>query len=236
MAAQEADAVQGENEAKARIAMYEADYAEKQAEAQRRGEIASANAATDILRAEKDQEVALLQKQTLAKQEVDKMRMEVDAEAQAEMKRRIARGEADAVLQKYKAEAEGLKKVLDAKAEGYRSLLESCGDQRYLAPTLLLVEKLPELIEQQVKAVQNLKIERVTVWDTPNSGQGTTANFLKSLITSVPAIHDLAKQVGVELPDYFGTLHDGVEATGGQSFSTTGKKSDGGQTSDESSS
>jgi flotillin len=236
VAAQEADAVQGENEAKARIAMYEADYAEKQAEANRRGEIASANAATDILRAEKDQEVALLQKQTLAKQEVDKMRMEVDAEAQAEMKRRIARGEADAVLQKYQAEAEGLKKVLDAKAEGYRSLLESCGDQRYLAPTLLLVEKLPELIEQQVKAVQNLKIDRVTVWDTPNSGQGTTANFLKSLITSVPAIHDLAKQVGVELPDYFGTLQDGVEAAGARSPSTTGKKSDGGQTADESSS
>ena len=59
-----------------------------------------------------------------------------------------------------------------------------------------------------MKAIQNLKIDRVTVWDTPNSGQGTTANFLKSLITSVPAIHDLAKQVGVELPEYFGTFHD----------------------------
>jgi flotillin len=209
VAQQEAEAVEGENEARAKIAMYNADYAEKQAEAQRRGEIAAAKASTDVLIAEKDREVALLRKQVLAKQEVDKLRMEVEAEAEAEMKRRIAKGEADAVLQKYQAEAEGIRKVLDAKAQGYRSLMESCGDQHHLVPTLLLVEKLPELIEQQVKAVQNLKIDRVTVWDTPNSGQGTTAGFLKSLITSVPAIHDLAKQVGVDLPDYFGSFRDG---------------------------
>ena len=235
VAAQEADAVQGENEAKARIAGYEADYAEKQAEARRRGEIAAAEAATDILRAEREREVALLQKETLARQEVEKMRMEVEAEAQAERTRRLARGEADAILQKYEAEATGLKKVLDAKAAGYRSLLDSCGDQRYLAPTLLLVEKLPELIEQQVKAVQNLKIERVTVWDTPNSGEGTTANFLKSLITSVPAIHDLAKQVGVDLPDYFGTFQDGGGATGSRPVVATGRNPGAGQTVAESS-
>jgi len=222
VAQQEAEAVQGENEARAKIAMYNADYAEKQAEARRRGETAAAMAATDVLIAEKDQEVALLQKQVLARQEVDKLRMEVEAEAQAEMKRRIARGEADAVLQKYQAEAEGIRKVLDAKAKGYQSLLDSCGDQRYLAPTLLLVEKLPELIEQQVRAVQNLKIDRVTVWDTPNSGQGTTASFLKSLITSVPAIHDLAKQVGVDLPEYFGTFHDGSGGTAPSSLSSAG--------------
>ena len=218
---QEAEAVQGENEAKAKIAIYEADLAEKRAEAKRRGEIAVAEASTDVLNAEKLREVALLQKEVLAKQEVDKMRMEVDAEAQAEMARRIASGEADAVLLKYQAEAQGIKKVLDAKAEGYRALLGSCGDERYLAPTLLLVEKLPELIEQQVKAVQNLKIDRVTVWDTPNGGQGTTANFLKSLITSVPAIHDLAKQVGVELPEYFGTFQEGAGGTERSSSSTT---------------
>jgi flotillin len=212
VAQQEAEAVQGENEAKANIAMYDADYAEKQAAAKRRGEIAAAEAATDVLNSEKEREVALLRKETLARQEVEKMRVEVEAEAEAEMKRRVARGEADAVLQKYQAEAEGIKKVLDAKAEGYRALMESCGSERYLAPTLLLVEKLPELIEQQVRAVQNLKIDRVTVWDAPNSGQGSTAGFLKSLITSVPAIHDLAKQVGVELPEYFGTFHDGTGA------------------------
>jgi flotillin len=219
---QEAEAIQGENEAKARIAQFEADLAEKQAEAERRGEIAAAMAATDILRAEKDQEVALLQKQTLAKQEVEKMRIEVDAEAQAEMKRRIARGEADAVLRRYEAEAEGIQKVLDAKAAGYRALMESCGAQPHLAPTFLLVEKLPELIEQQVQAVQNLKIDRVTVWDSPSSDQGTTANFLRSLITSVPAIHDLAKQVGVDLPEYLGTFNDGPAESTTQSLPGAG--------------
>jgi flotillin len=40
-----------------------------------------------------------------------------------------------------------------------------------VGPTLLLIEQLPKLVEQQVKAVQNLKIDKITVWDT---GHGAT--------------------------------------------------------------
>lgn len=212
VATKEAEAVKGENTSKAQIAEYTAELRQKEAVSQRLAQIAMADAQRDILRAEKEKEVALLEKETLARQEVEKRRQEVEAETQAEFRRRTARGEADAIAMRYQAEAEGIKKVLEAKAEGYKMLMESCGQHKQLAPTFLLVEQLPQLIEKQVQAIQNLKIDKITVWDSGNSKDGgnTTSNFLKGLIGSVPAIHDLAKQVGVELPEYLGTVSDGV--------------------------
>src|SRR5690606_1354727 len=158
----EAEAVKGENESRANMADYEASLAERRAEAKRRGEVALAEAARDVLRAEKEQEVALLEKTQVAQQMIERQKVEIEAEAEAERIRRIAKGEADAVLAKYLAEAEGLRKVLDAKAAGYENLLRVCGDRKDLAPALLLIEKLPELVAEQVKAIQGLKIDKVT--------------------------------------------------------------------------
>ena len=98
--------------------------------------------------------------------------------------------------------------MLKAKAEGYKQLLVSCGDQKHLAPTLLMVEKMPDLVAEQVKAIQNLKIDKVTVWDGGNGGEGSTAGFLKSLIGSLPPMHELAEQAGIELPGILGTVTD----------------------------
>jgi flotillin len=205
----EAGAVRGENESKANIADYEASLAERRAEAKRRGEVAMANAARDVLLAEKAQELARLEKTQIAQQMIERQKIEIDAEAEAERLRRIARGEADAVLAKYTAEAEGVKKVLEAKAEGYENLLRVCGDRKDLAPALLLIEKLPDLVAEQVKAVQNLKIEKVTVWDSGangHDGTGATANFLRGLIGALPPIHELANQAGIDLPAVLGKV------------------------------
>lgn len=213
----EAEAVQGENTSKAQIADYDASLKVKQAEAKRLGEVAFAEAARDVLKAEKEQELARLEKTELAQQEVDKKRIEIEAEADAERIRRIAKGEADAILAKYMAEAEGIKKVLDAKAEGYRNFMSTVGDDKHLVPTLLMVEQMPELVEQQVKAVQELQIEKVTVWDgggAKDGGGSSTSNFLKSLIGSLPPVHDLAKQAGVQLPEYFGEIKKNPVANG----------------------
>ncbi|MEE9312048.1 MAG: flotillin domain-containing protein, partial [Planctomycetota bacterium] len=127
-----------------------------------------------------------------------------------ERTRREAKGEADAILFKYEAEAEGLRKVLEAKATGYNQLVSACADRPDIAPTLLLIEKMPELVAEQVKAVQNLKIDKITVWDGGNSngGKGSTAGFLSSMIGALPPIHELAKQAGVELPGFLGKISD----------------------------
>jgi flotillin len=112
------------------------------------------------------------------------------------------------MLAKYEAQAAGTLKVLEAKAEGYRRLVEACDNNPQIAPTLLLIEQLPELVREQVKAIQNLHIDKITVWDSGRGGGGTgaTADFLSSLIGSLPAVHELARQAGIELPSVFGKI------------------------------
>ena len=207
----EAEAVKGENESKAQIVAYEATLAERQAEAKRRGDTALANAARDVLIAEKEEELARLEKTQIAQQMIERKKVEIDAEAEAEKRRRIAKGDADAILAKYLAEAEGIAKVLDAKARGYEHLINVCGERKDLAPSLLIIEKLPELVAEQVKAIQNLKIDKITVWDSgtsPGGEGGSTANFLRSLIGSLPPMHELAKQAGIDLPAVLGHVDD----------------------------
>ena len=206
----EAEGVEGENQSRAQIADSEATLAERRAIAKRRGDVALAEAARDVLVAEKEQELARLEKEEIAKEMIERKRVEIDADAEAEKRRRIAKGEADAVLARYLAEAEGTQKVLEAKAAGYENLLRICGDRKDLAPSLLLIEKLPELVAEQVKAIQNLKIDKITVWDSGNGqagdASGSTAGFLRGLIGSLPPIHELAKQAGVDLPDVLGKV------------------------------
>ncbi|NRA57648.1 MAG: flotillin family protein [Phycisphaerales bacterium] len=212
----EARAVEGENMSQAQIAEYNAKLAEVRAESQRRADVAAAEALEAILKAEREQELARLSKEELAPQEIEKQRIEIAAEAEAEKQRREARGEADAVLAKYQAEAEGVQQVLEAKAAGYRQLMEAAADNPQVAPTLLLIEQLPELVAQQVKAISNLKIDKVTVWDSGRGASsgiegkagvgGATSDFLSGLIGSLPPVHELAKQAGVELPGALGRV------------------------------
>ena len=206
----EAEGVTGENESRALIADSEATLAERRATAKRRGDVALAAAARDVLVAEKEQELARLEKEQIAKEMIERKRVEIDADAEAEKLRRIARGDADAMLARYLAEAEGIQKVLEAKASGYEKLLRVCGDRKDLAPSLLIIEKLPELVAEQVKAIQNLKIDKITVWDSGNGqagdASGATAGFLKGLIASLPPIHELAQQAGIDLPEVLGKV------------------------------
>ncbi len=206
----EAQSVDGENTSKAQIAERNATLAEAEAEATRRGEIARVEAQKAVYEKEKLLELARLEKEVIVQEEIDKRRVEIEAEAVAKRTRREAKGEADAILFKYEAEAEGLRKVLEAKATGYNQLVSACADRPDIAPTLLLIEKMPELVAEQVKAVQNLKIDKITVWDGGNSngGKGSTAGFLSSMIGALPPIHELAKQAGVELPGFLGKISD----------------------------
>ncbi|MDR1236118.1 MAG: hypothetical protein LBJ96_03860 [Holosporaceae bacterium] len=214
VAAFEAESVEGENLAKAEIATYNANLAVKQASALKMGEVAKANAERDVLIAQKEKEEAKLKKEELAKQEVEKLKVQVMADAEAEKLRRIALGEADAVKARYFAEAEGVKAVLEAKAEGYNRLISMCGEKPELATSLLMIEKIEDIVSKQVEAIKNIKIDKITVWDGGSGGQGgsTTANFMKDLIKSLPAVHELAAQAGVELPPILGKVGAETEA------------------------
>ena len=211
----ESQAVQGENTSQAEIAKSNATLAQIRAQAMQLAKVASAQAEEEILKAERERELARLAKEQLAPQEIEKKRVEVEAEAAAERSRREANGVADAMLAKYQAEAAGTLKVLEAKAEGYRRLVAACAENPQIAPTLLLIEQMPHLVAEQVKAIQNLKIDKITVWEGGRSGQagssGATADFLSSLIGSLPAVHELAQQAGIELPAVLGKVKDDGE-------------------------
>ena len=204
----EAQAVEGENVAKAQIADYNATLAVKQAEALKLGEVAKANAQRDVLIAQKEQEEARLKKEELARQEVEKLKIQVEADAEAERQRRIAIGEADAIKAKYFAEAEGIKAVLEAKAKGYDELVKISNNKPELATSFLMIEKIESIVEKQVEAIKNIKFDKITVWDGGSGSEkgSTTANFMRDLIKSLPAMHDLAGQAGIELPQILGKV------------------------------
>ncbi|MHA7814677.1 MAG: flotillin family protein [Phycisphaerales bacterium] len=210
VASAEASAVDGENQSSAKVAESNAELAEIRAEANRRSDVAAAEARQKIFLAQREEELAKLAKEQLAPQEIEKKRVEIEAEAKAERERREARGEADAILAKYEAEAKGIQQVLEAKAEGYRKLVEACAQSPEVAPTLLMIEQLPELVAQQVKAIQNLKIDKITVWDSGSGGskggKNATADFLSGMIGSLPQVHELAKQAGIDLPTALGKV------------------------------
>ena len=209
----EAQAVEGENISKANIAEYNAQLSVKQADAFREGEVAKANAQRDVLLAQKEQEEAKLKKEELARQEVEKLKIQVEADAEAERLRRIANGEADAIKAKYFAEAEGIKAVLEAKAKGYDELVKISNNKPEIATSFLMIEKIEKIVEKQVDAIKNIKFDKITVWDggAGSANGSTTANFMKDIIKALPAMHDLARQAGIELPQILGKVDNGFD-------------------------
>ncbi len=205
---QEALAIEGENRSKAEIANYNAGLAEKEAEAMRRSEVAARTAEMEVQKAQYLLEQERLKAEEIVREEIAKTQIEIAAEAEAERQRRIAQGEADAILARYNAEAEGVQKVLSAKASGYDMLVKSAGGDAKAAATLLMVEKIEHMVNAQVEAVKNLKIDKITVWDSgvDAEGKGATSNFVSSLVQTLPPMHDVAKMAGVELPEYLGSV------------------------------
>jgi flotillin len=206
---QEATGVQGENLSRAEIASYQADLEEKEAAAMQRAEVARRTAEMEVQKAQYNLEQERLRAAEIVREEISKTQIEIAAEAEAERQRRIAQGEADAVLARYNAEAEGTKAVLEAKANGYKQLVASAGGDVKAAATLLMVEKIEEIVARQTEAISNLQIDKITVWDSGSGGEGgSTANFVSSLIRSLPPVHDVAKMAGVDLPDYLGSMKE----------------------------
>ncbi len=212
-----AQAVKGENEAKVEIANSDAERREREAEAQRKAvaaeKVAQAKALEEAYSAEQKAEEARAEREratqsanVLVSQEIEKQRKIIEAEAEAEKVRVNARGEADAQFAKMEAEARGLFEILNKQAQGYDKMIQAAGGDATKAYTLLLLEKLPELVKTQVEAVKGINIDKVTVWDSGanTDGKGSTANFVSGLMKAVPPLQDLFDQAGMALPTYLG--------------------------------
>lgn len=210
-------AIKGENEAKIAIANSEAIRREKEAEALRiaisaeKVQQAKANEASYI--AEQKAELARSERERstqianiVVPAEIAKQRAIIEAQAAAETIRENAKGEADAIFAKMQAEANGLYEILTKQAEGYKEVVAAAGGDPNKAFQLLLIEKLPELVRIQVEAVKNIKIDKITVWDSGNgngdNGNSSTANFVSGMMKTVPPLNDLFNMAGLNLPNY----------------------------------
>ncbi|MCQ2235931.1 MAG: flotillin family protein [Bacteroidales bacterium] len=220
-----AQAVKGENEAKVNIAQSDASRREAEAEAQRKAtaaeKVAQAKALEEAYAAEQKAEEARADRErstqtanVIVAQEIEKRRLVLAAEAEAEQKRVNAKGEADAIFAKMEAEGKGLYEILTKQAEGYDKMIQAAGGDATKAYTLLLLEKLPELVKTQVEAIKGIQIDKITVWDNGGNGgngQTSTANFLSGLMKSVPPLGELFDQAGLALPSYLAKKKDEEE-------------------------
>ena len=211
-----ATAVEGENTAKITIANSNATRRQQEAEAERKAvaaeKVTQAKALEEAYAAEQEAEKARAERDKASQTAdvvipamIDKQKVEINAEAIAEQTRRHAKGEADAIFMKMEAEAKGIYEILSKQAEGFKKLVLATDDPNS-AVMMMIADKLPELVKTQVEAVKNLKIDKVTVWDTMGSGKDgkspATANFLSGMLGSIPPFEDLFKMAGMELPDY----------------------------------
>ncbi len=204
----EAEAVRGENNSRADIAKSNADLEVQKATALQRAEIAKREAEKAIQMAEYEARMAMLKADEVAQQEIDKTKLEIEAEANAERTRREARGQADSILMKYQAEAEGLRSLLEAKADGYRTLIEGCNGDAQAAVSLLVIEKLSDMVKAQVEAISKLKIDKITVWDGGghNGAGNATTDFVSGFVRAIPPLQEIASMAGIELPSYLGKV------------------------------
>jgi len=212
-------AVAGENDSLGKISQSDATRREIQAESLRRAtaaeKIAEAKALEDSYKAQQAAELAraareqaTLEADVIIKTQIEKQRLVIEAQAIAEQTREKAQGEADATFAKMEAEARGTYQILSKQAEGFMKMVEAAGGEPNEAIKMLIADKLETLVQIQVEAIKNLKIDKVTVWDNGNGKDGTTstANFLSSLMKSIPPMSELFNMAGMDLPSYLGKV------------------------------
>ena len=220
VSAANAEAIKGENSAKIEVAQSEAARREKEAEALRVATAAeavqNAKAKEEAYNAQKEAEQtranlerATQQADIIVKAQIAKEQAEIAAEAEAEVMRRKAKGEADAIFAKMEAQANGAREILQKQAEGLREIVNAAGGNADDAVKLIVSDKLEELMRIQVDAIKNIKIDKVTVWDSGANGspdgKSSTANFISGMMKAVPPLGEVFRQAGMDLPSFLGT-------------------------------
>jgi flotillin len=221
VAAAGAQAVEGENLAKITVAQSDANRREREAEAEKLAiaaeKVQAARALEESYVAEKKAEDARADRDRATQNativvgaEIQKQKAIIEAQAEAERIREKARGEADAIFAKLEAEARGQYEILTKQAEGLDRIVKAAGNNAKDAVLLLISDKLPELVKMQTEAIKNIKIDKITVWENGQNGDGksSTANFVSGLYKAVPPLKDIFDMAGMNLPDYLGTPKD----------------------------
>lgn len=175
-----------------------ADVAEKTSQAEAQTAAYLAQTETEIARGQR--ELAAQRAKDIVEATIAKEKAILDAEAEAARITKIAQGEADAILAKYIAQAEGIQKVMNAQADGFNKLVAASGEDAQAAIGLLMVDKVEKIASIQASAIQNIKFDKITVFDGGNGE--STAGFVSNLFKAVPALNEFMGQSGLNLPEY----------------------------------
>jgi flotillin len=227
----DAGAIDGENQAAARVAASQAELAIKKAEAYERGEGRRKQAEANVMEvqnkalakaaiAEAERVEAEQRAKLEAPAKAQKARMVVDAEASAEKRRIEAKAEADAIFLKLEAEARGQYEILAKKGDGLKAIVAACGGSNQ-AFQMLMLEHLDNLADASARAISNIKFDKVVVWENGGaSGRGSTADFLSSMAKTMPPMMQVMRDIGgIELPESLVKL--GGDATNGSPAAAT---------------
>ena len=209
----DAGAIDGENQAAARVAASQAELAIKRAEAYERGEGRKKQAEASVQEiqnralakaalAEAERVEAEQRAKLEAPAKAQEARMVVDAEASAEKRRIEAKAEADAIFLKLEAEARGQYEILAKKGDGLKQIVQACGGSTQ-AFQMLMLEHLDHLAEASSRAISNIKFDKIVVWENGgHNGKSSTADFLSGMAKTLPPMMQVMRDIGgVELPE-----------------------------------
>lgn len=228
VAAADAEAVSGENKAKADMAASNAALKVREAEAYQLSETRSREAQAAVLEAQYLAQARAAEAQAKKIEAEKRAELEamaravksqtiIEAEAAAEKRRIEAQAEAAAIFARLEAQARGEYEMLAKKGEGLKTIIDSCGSAD-AAFQMLMLEKLEELSKTAATAISNVKFDKVVVWDNGagKDGRNATTNFLHSLAGSLPPMMQMMSEVGgVKMPEYFGKLMPEATKTAG---------------------
>ncbi|MBB4867162.1 flotillin [Pseudomonas nitritireducens] len=209
----EAETVNGKNMARAEMADSNATLQQREAAAYEAGEVRRAQAESRVADEQRQARQAELGRDSLPKAEIERQEAIIAAEAEASVTQKKAEGEAAAIFARYEAEARGQQKVYDAQAAGFKAIVDACGGNADAAIRMILADKSPILAEIQAKALSNLNIGNVTVWDSGSGSgdgeDGALKRVTRDFLSMIPAAHGIAKEMGVSLPSFLGQMLSG---------------------------
>lgn len=202
-------------------ALQESYKAQQEAELARAAREKAQQQADQIVRAEVEKERIRIEAeakaaQTKILQEGQAAAYIIQKQAEADGIKRVAEGESDGIRAKLSAEASGVQAKLTAEAEGTRALLDAkaqgfekllrVADDTSGATQLLIAENIVRIAEIQAGAIKGLQFEKVVVMGGGSgNGQNGPGQFVQDLYKGVLPINELAKSVGLNLPQFLGT-------------------------------
>ncbi|MEQ8848410.1 SPFH domain-containing protein [Botrimarina sp.] len=229
-----AEAVDGENIAEARVAASQAELLVQRAEAYERGESRKREAEAAVIEiqnramaraalADAERVEAEKRAELEAVAKAEKAKIIVEAEAEAQKRRLEAEGEAAAIYAKLEAEARGQYEILAKKGEGLKQIVAACGGARE-AFQLMMLEHLDNLAETSAKAISNIKFDKVVVWENGGKdGRSNTADFLHGMTGTLPPMMQVLRDVGgIDVPENLARFMGGADTA-----ETPSKKAEG---------